>query len=179
MSLNLLPISPKKTTEMLIICSGVDGTQVQLWCYRTRISENGLRGFIVGVWLTRPSNKNGPRANKAGEDALCCMLTVHWLCRGFDYVLAPRLSGSGSYGCWCGASGEGGLHPWPVCPKSVDRQCMWIERNMNIVFWDTLLRRWGTHNFRSAISLDETPPRILKPRFSFGSAAAIITSPCT
>ena len=54
MSLNLLPISPKKTTEMQIICSGVDGTKVQLWQaitrYRTRISENGLRGRIE-MWL--------------------------------------------------------------------------------------------------------------------------------
>ena len=30
MSLNLLPISPKKTTEMQIICSGVDGIKVQV-----------------------------------------------------------------------------------------------------------------------------------------------------
>ena len=39
-----------------------------------------VSAFTVGVWLTRPSNKNGlimPRANKAGEDALCCMLTAH------------------------------------------------------------------------------------------------------
>ena len=50
MSFNLLPISPKKTKEMQVICSGVDGIKVQLWQaitrYRTRISENGLRGRI-------------------------------------------------------------------------------------------------------------------------------------
>ena len=38
-------------TETQIICSGVDGIKVQLWetitHYRTRISENELRGRIV------------------------------------------------------------------------------------------------------------------------------------
>ena len=56
MSLNLLTTLPKKRTEMQIICSGVDGIKVQLWeavtRYRTRISENGLRGRI-GVALVK------------------------------------------------------------------------------------------------------------------------------
>ena len=47
-----------------------------------------------------------------------CLQRTKWLCRGFDDVLATRLSGSGSYGCWCGGSGEGAPHPWPVFPKS-------------------------------------------------------------
>ena len=47
-----------------------------------------------------------------------CLQRTKWLCRGFDDVLAPRLPGSGTYGHWCGGSGEGGLHPWPVRPKS-------------------------------------------------------------
>ena len=41
---------------MQIICSGVDGIEVQLWeaitRYRTRISENGLRGRMeMGLLL--------------------------------------------------------------------------------------------------------------------------------
>ena len=47
-----------------------------------------------------------------------CLQRTKWLCRGFDDILAPRLSGSGSYRCWCGGSGEGGPPPWPVGPKS-------------------------------------------------------------
>ena len=43
---------------MQIICGGVDGIKVQLWeaimRYRTRISENGLRGCIeMGVALMK------------------------------------------------------------------------------------------------------------------------------
>ena len=56
MSLNLLTTLPKRRTEMQIIRSGVDGIKVQLWeaitRYRTRISENGLRGRIeMGLLL--------------------------------------------------------------------------------------------------------------------------------
>ena len=54
-SLNLLTRSPKKE-QMQIICSGVDGSKVQLWevitLYRTRISKNGLRDRIeMGLLL--------------------------------------------------------------------------------------------------------------------------------
>ena len=57
MSLNLSTTLPKKLTEMQIICSRVDGIKVQ-FCeaitrYRTRISENGLRGRIeIFLWKT-------------------------------------------------------------------------------------------------------------------------------
>ena len=56
MSLNLMTTLPTKITEMQIICSGVDGIKVQLreeiTRYRTRISENGLRGRIeMGLLL--------------------------------------------------------------------------------------------------------------------------------
>ena len=49
---------PKKILEMQIICSGVDGIKVQLreaiTLYRTRISENGLRGRIeMGLALVK------------------------------------------------------------------------------------------------------------------------------
>ena len=59
MLLNLLTTLPRKITEIQIICSGVDGSKVQLWeaimRYRTRISENGLRGRIeMGLLLWKP-----------------------------------------------------------------------------------------------------------------------------
>ena len=59
MSLHLLTTLPNKMIEMQTICSGVDGIKVQLWeaitRYRTRISENGLRGRIeFGLLLWKP-----------------------------------------------------------------------------------------------------------------------------
>ena len=50
MSLNLLPISPKKTTEMQIICSGVDGIQVS----STLASDYALPDTNIGKWTTGP-----------------------------------------------------------------------------------------------------------------------------
>ena len=75
-----------------------------------------------------------------------CLQRTKWLCRGSDDILAPRLSGSGSYGCWCDGSGEGGPPPWPVGPKSMP--CRICPAATETWEWNSLNACWiKSHQF--------------------------------
>ena len=85
MSLNLLPISPKKTTEMQIICSGVDGIKVQLWQAIT-----GPHWDVVALVKTVLCQKGGTlpliRHVHGSQGRICDLSGSHDrnLCRVYD-----------------------------------------------------------------------------------------------
>ena len=56
------------------------------------------------------------------------------------------------------------LFRWYTIDRSVFQSCVVLRGSY-----------WAMHNFRSMISLNQTPPRFLKYRFTFDSTATIIT----
>ena len=135
--LHELTCTPKCFWMSWVIADAACGVAISCWSQERRVYAHAhtawLRGatWLCSVTFLRSLSEcgwRGPRTKMAQScrgptkqvrtHCAACLQRTKWLCRGFDDVLAPRLSGSGSYDCWCGGSGEGGPHPWPVFPKS-------------------------------------------------------------
>ena len=139
--LHELTCIPKGSWMSWIIADAVCGVAISCWSQKRHVYLHAHTAWLRGAtwwcnvtFLSSPSECGwrGPRTRmvqscrgptkQVRTHCAACLQRTKWLCRGFDGVLAPRLSGSGSYGCWCGGSGEGGPHPWPVRPKSTPRR---------------------------------------------------------